>query len=66
MIKFTEDKDGGVFQEKWKGYLLTAAFFVTVLMQSFMFHQLFHWSMTLGLRIRSALISAVYKKVHKT
>ncbi|CAC5385161.1 ABCC1 [Mytilus coruscus] len=50
------------FTQEWKGYSLVAAFFVTILTQSLMFHQQSFWSMTLGMRVRSALMSAVYQK----
>ncbi|XP_069110716.1 ATP-binding cassette sub-family C member 3-like [Argopecten irradians] len=62
LIDFTTPGADGTYQQVWKGYVLTAGFFLTVLMQSFLFHQVFHKSTTLGLRIRAVLISAVYKK----
>ncbi|XP_060068351.1 multidrug resistance-associated protein 1-like [Ylistrum balloti] len=62
LIDFTVPDANGVYQQTWKGYVLTAGFFLTVLMQSFLFHQVFHKSTTLGLRVRAVLISAVYKK----
>lgn len=51
------------FIQAWKGYSLVALFFVTILIQSLMFHQQSYWSMTLGMRVSSALMSAVYRKV---
>ncbi|XP_013391801.1 multidrug resistance-associated protein 1-like [Lingula anatina] len=58
MIRFTEDVD----DPEWHGYLYTVAFFLTGLTGSFFYHQLFHLSMTTGMRLKSALIGAVYKK----
>lgn len=67
LIQFSKNDPNDVtWKEDWKGYVLAAGFFVTVLMQSFFFHQLFYWSVALGLRIRACLVSAVYKKVGQT
>ena len=64
LIQFSKNDPSDVtWLENWKGYILAAGFFLTVLLQSFLFHQLFFWSVTLGLRIRASLVSAVYKKV---
>ncbi|KAK3589166.1 hypothetical protein CHS0354_018871 [Potamilus streckersoni] len=57
-IEFIEDRTMMV----WKGYILACAFFCVIVMQSFFFHQLNHQSTSLSLRVRSALISAVFKK----
>ncbi|XP_060605432.1 multidrug resistance-associated protein 1-like [Ruditapes philippinarum] len=46
----------------WKGYVYSAAFFLVISVQSFTFHFLMHQTMTIGIRLRSALISAVFKK----
>nr|AGI21024.1 ATP binding cassette family C protein [Azumapecten farreri] len=62
LIEFTEPGPDGVYQQSWKGYVLTSGFFLTTIMQSFLFHQVFHKSTTLGLRVRAVIISAVYKK----
>ncbi|VDI43442.1 Hypothetical predicted protein [Mytilus galloprovincialis] len=58
----SKDPEISNFTQEWKGYSLVAAFFVTILIQSLMFHQQSFWSMTLGMRVRSALMSAVYQK----
>jgi len=67
LIQYTEaltpGKENTEFIQDWKGYLLASGFFVTILFQSVMFHQQSYWTMTLGLRVRAALISAVYRKV---
>jgi ATP-binding cassette subfamily C (CFTR/MRP) protein 1 len=59
LIQFTENKDA----EMWKGYLFAALFFVSAVLNSFFFHQLFHIGMTLGMRVKAAVIAAVYEKV---
>ncbi|KAJ8315790.1 LOW QUALITY PROTEIN: hypothetical protein KUTeg_007940 [Tegillarca granosa] len=67
LIAFTDaDKnlEGSTeWKQEWKGFVLAAAFFSVVLLQSFFFHQLFYFSQSLGLRIRAAIISRVYRKV---
>ncbi|XP_041373545.1 multidrug resistance-associated protein 1-like isoform X2 [Gigantopelta aegis] len=47
---------------EWKGYVYAGGFFVVAFLQSCFYQYHFHISMTLGMRIRSAVISAVYKK----
>ena len=59
LIRFTTDESVAL----WKGYVYAAAFFVVSIVQSVFFHQLFHISMTMGMRMKSALIAAIYKKV---
>lgn len=49
--------------QEWKGYVYASSFFVISMMASIMFNMNFHIGMTLGMRIKSALIAAVYKKV---
>lgn len=60
LIEYTENPE----TPEWKGYLYAALFFVTTVMTSVFFHQLFHIGMTLGMRIKAALIAAIYKKVN--
>ncbi|KAL5019777.1 hypothetical protein ScPMuIL_002669 [Solemya velum] len=59
LIAYTQNKDADFI---WKGYVYASSFFLVAVLQSCLFHQNFHYGMTLGMRIRSALISAVYKK----
>ena len=59
LIKFTEDSA----RPDWKGYIMASAFLAVILIQSFTFHQLMFQSINLGLRVRSVLISAIFKKV---
>lgn len=46
----------------WKGYVYAASLFVVAMLQSVFFHQNFHFGMTAGMRIKSALIAAIYGK----
>lgn len=59
LIGFTEDRR----IQDWKGYIFAVALLVNALVQSCFFHQQFHIGMTLGMRIKAAVIAAVYKKV---
>ena len=60
LINFTEELD----QPDWKGYFYAALLFVTAMIQSLFLHQYFHRCLTLGMRMRSALVAAIYKKVY--
>jgi len=59
LIAFIHDRT----QMVWRGYLYTIMLFVVAFVQSMMLHQYFHRCMVVGMRIRSALVAAVYKKV---
>ncbi|KAH9503701.1 Multidrug resistance-associated protein 1 [Bulinus truncatus] len=48
--------------EIWHGYVLAAALFVSTSLQTFFFHQLFHYSTSLALRVRASVISSVFRK----
>lgn len=61
LITFTEDTS----EPDWKGYLYAGLLFVTAVIQSLFLHQYFHRCFTLGMRMRSAIVAAVYKKVCK-
>ncbi|CAC5389793.1 ABCC1 [Mytilus coruscus] len=62
LIGYTNNRFAGRPEVEWKGYILAAGFFVVAIFQSTFFHQNFHISMTTGMRARSALIAAVFKK----
>nr|XP_022323792.1 multidrug resistance-associated protein 1-like isoform X1 [Crassostrea virginica]XP_022323793.1 multidrug resistance-associated protein 1-like isoform X1 [Crassostrea virginica]XP_022323794.1 multidrug resistance-associated protein 1-like isoform X1 [Crassostrea virginica] len=62
LIGYVESKNTSNKEYEWKGYVFALGFFLIALLQSTFFHQNFHIGMTLGMRIRSALIAAVYKK----
>ncbi len=59
MINFTSDPE----EASWHGYLYAVLLFLTAVVQSLFLHQYFHRCYTLGMRIRSAIIAAVYDKV---
>ena len=61
MIQFTQDET----QPDWHGYFYTVLFFLTALIQSLFLHQYFHRAFVIGMRIRTAVIAAVYNKVHQ-
>ncbi|XP_035695059.1 multidrug resistance-associated protein 1-like [Branchiostoma floridae] len=58
LISFTEDK--GIFP--WKGYLYAVLLLVVAIIQSLVLGQYFHKCFTMGMRLRTVIISAVYKK----
>jgi hypothetical protein len=47
----------------WHGYTFAMLMFINSFIQSMFLHQYFHRCMVVGMRIRTALISAVYRKV---
>lgn len=49
--------------QEWKGYLYASLFFLSSVLSSFFFHQLFHIGMTTGMRLKASLIAAIYEKV---
>ncbi|XP_076819731.1 multidrug resistance-associated protein 1-like isoform X1 [Clavelina lepadiformis] len=46
----------------WQGYGLAVLFFLTAILQTTAFQNYFHVCYTIGMRMRSAVVSAVYKK----
>lgn len=63
LIGYVESKgDESKTVYTWKGYVYAASLFVVATTQSVFFHQNFHICMTAGMRIKSALIAAVYSK----
>ena len=61
MIQFTKDET----QPDWHGYLYTVLFFVNALIVSLVLHQYFYRVNVVGMRIRTAVIAAVYRKVYQ-
>ena len=59
MIQFTEDES----QPAWHGYSYSALFFITALVQSLFLNQYFYRAYVIGMRIRTAMVAAVYNKV---
>ncbi|XP_022900245.2 multidrug resistance-associated protein 1 isoform X2 [Onthophagus taurus] len=60
LIAFVENKE-----EQWKGYLYAALLFITAGIQTLILAQYFHRMFLVGMRIRTALISTIYKKALK-
>jgi ATP-binding cassette subfamily C (CFTR/MRP) protein 1 len=60
LISFVETKD-----DLWKGYLYAVLMFATASVQTLILAQYFNRMLFVGLRIRTALISAIYRKVRK-
>ncbi|XP_048464738.1 canalicular multispecific organic anion transporter 1 isoform X1 [Rhincodon typus] len=58
MVSFTEDMS--VYQ--WMGYLYAVLLFVVALFQSLLLQQYFQCCFLLGMRVRTAITAAVYKK----
>ena len=48
--------------EAWKGYLYAALLFVNGSLQTLLMHQHYHYMFLVGMRIRTAIIGAVFKK----
>ena len=59
MINYTSDKT----IPSWQGYFYAVLLFVTAVIQSLCLHQYFHRCFKVGMRVRSAVIHAVYSKV---
>ncbi|GFO42105.1 multidrug resistance-associated protein 1 [Plakobranchus ocellatus] len=58
LVEFVEEQNPAL----WKGYILAVALFISMMMQSVLLNQVFHFSMALGLRLRTALVSAIFRK----
>lgn len=62
MISFTQDKSFFL----WEGYLYAVLLFVVALVQSIFLQQYFQRCFVLGMKVRTAIMAAVYKKVKNT
>ncbi|XP_053189319.1 canalicular multispecific organic anion transporter 1 [Scomber japonicus] len=58
MISFTQDKS----RYAWEGYLYAVLLLVVALLQSLFLQQYFQRCFVLGMKVRTAIIAAVYKK----
>uniref|UniRef100_A0A3P9Q7W5 Canalicular multispecific organic anion transporter 1-like n=1 Tax=Poecilia reticulata TaxID=8081 RepID=A0A3P9Q7W5_POERE len=58
MISFTQDKSSYA----WEGYLYSVLLLVVALLQSLFLQQYFQRCFVLGMKVRTALMAAVYKK----
>lgn len=59
MVSFTEDKSS----YNWEGYMYAVLLFVVALLQSLFLQQYFQQCFVLGMKVRTAIMAAVYKKV---
>ena len=59
MITYVSNPD----EAAYKGYAYAALMFLAPALQSIMLHQYFHRCYVVGMRIRTAVIAAVYQKV---
>ncbi|KAK3738617.1 hypothetical protein RRG08_040275 [Elysia crispata] len=46
----------------WKGYILAVGLFFSMMLQTLFLHRVFYSSLSLGLRLRAAIISSVFRK----
>jgi hypothetical protein len=49
--------------EKWKGYLYAILLFASTVLNTVFLQQLYQISYTVGLRVKAAVVSMVYRKV---
>lgn len=61
LIAFTSDPNAPV----WQGYALAVALFAVAFVQSLFLHQYFNVAYVSGMRLRSAIVSSIYRKVCK-
>lgn len=57
LINFVQDKE-----PQWKGYLYVVALFGTAMIQTIILSQYFNRMFIVGMRIRTALVAAIYRK----
>ncbi|KZC08998.1 Multidrug resistance-associated protein 1 [Dufourea novaeangliae] len=57
LIRFIEERES-----MWKGYLLAVSLLVTAIFQTLILSQYFHRMFLVGLRVRTALTAAIYRK----
>lgn len=59
LINFVNDQEA----PDWQGYFYTVLLFVSACFQTLVLHQYFHICFVSGMRIKTAVIGAVYRKV---
>ena len=59
MINYVNDPD----EASWRGYFYACLLFIAAVIQSLLLHQYFHRCFIVGMRVRSAVVAAVYEKV---
>nr|XP_056722202.1 multidrug resistance-associated protein 1-like [Euleptes europaea] len=58
LIRFVTDKEA----PSWQGYFYTGLLFVCACLQTLVLHQYFHICLVTGMRLKTAVIGAVYRK----
>ncbi|XP_037669576.1 multidrug resistance-associated protein 1 isoform X2 [Choloepus didactylus] len=58
LIKFVNDTQA----PNWQGYFYTALLFISSCLQTLVLHQYFHICFVSGMRVKSAVVGAVYRK----
>lgn len=59
LINFVYDRSA----PRWQGYLYTGLLFFCACLQTLVLHQYFHICFVSGMRLKTAVIGAVYRKV---
>jgi hypothetical protein len=59
LINFVNDTQA----PDWQGYFYTALLFISACLQTLVLHQYFHICFVSGMRVKTAVIGAVYRKV---
>ena len=67
LIEYTKH-NSDLFGEwkEWKGYAYCGAMFLTAILESIALQQSYQRSITVGMRVQSAIIGLVYEKVIRT
>ncbi|XP_006892781.1 PREDICTED: multidrug resistance-associated protein 1 [Elephantulus edwardii] len=58
LINFVNDKEA----PNWQGYFYTALLFISACLQTLVLHQYFHICFVSGMRVKTAVIGAIYRK----
>ena len=61
LIEFVKDSSAPA----WRGYFYTALLFVCTCVQTLILQKYFHVCFVTGMRLRSAVVGAVYRKVSR-
>lgn len=59
MINYVNDSS----EPEWKGYFYAVSMFLSIILKSLFMHQHYHRTNRTSMRLRAALIGAVYTKV---
>lgn len=62
IIKYVDHADAGRSQPLWKGIVFALLLFLVASIQTILLGQYFHRMFEIGLRIRTSLINAIYRK----